>query len=173
MFLAELGFSFSEPDVPASANDTGIAVAPAAASVTATVDKAVRGLLLHPHTMVKFLETGKSIDVRNFNCRCVKPGDELYLLETGADAAAKNTHGVACVRVVARMRFLENVTIRHEDMHLFADATQISDDEYTAFRSSLKTDKGSCVGWRLELLDILSPSLFLPWGNQAQFVRTI
>jgi hypothetical protein len=165
MFTTELGFSFTDTPVTDFSDTTGVASA-------ATLEKPVRGLVLHPHSLAKYLCKGKSMEVRNFYCRCVKPGDELYLL--GSDSGTTtNKHGVACMHVAARMCFVENVTIRHEDMHLFTDSTLLSDEEYTDFRSSWKTDKGSCVGWRLNLLEVLSPALFLPWGNQALWVRTI
>lgn len=132
-----------------------------------TEDPLLKGLLIKNAPRQKILNGTKTLEIRNQFCRCIPSGGELYLLRiAGKDHRHENAHGQRCVELVGRARFLSNHFIPHTAFNSFFDDHQVTDEEYRAMKSTWKTDKGGCVGWKIELLETYDPPRFVAHTSQ-------
>lgn len=112
--------------------------------------------------MEKILNNGKTYEIRNMNCMCVKPNETFYLIKVPMKGDGKNTHGQSCLEVVGEAIFKGNHFIPHES---FADLEQhhrVSQDQYDSMRKVWKKDRGGCTAWEIELSKRYEPSVWLP-----------
>lgn len=124
----------------------------------------LRGLLIHPNHIENFLSGKKTHEVRNFNCRVVKEGDEIFLVATGV----KNSSGRSLFKVCARVSFGGNTFVPHEEFSKHRTKHCCTPDDYSQVRKHWSTDKGGCVMWHFKMEEILSPPVYLiPKSGEA------
>ena len=127
-------------------------------------DEAVdlRGLLinsLHIHRFFAPVLERKTHEVRNFCVRCVRKGDEVFLVESGV----KDQLGRGVFRVWGRAEFRGTCFVRHEDFS--ADKNyrkhRCTPAEYEAVRKGWSNDKNGCYLWEFILREKFEAPLYL------------
>lgn len=126
----------------------------------------LKGLLIKEDPINKILTGVKTLEVRNFYCRCVKPGESFYLLRPQKKGDARNIHNQKVVEVVGKVEFQGNHWIPHTCFHNFFEEHQVSQEDYDSMRGVWKKDKGGCVGWKIKLLERFENSKFLAHSSQ-------
>lgn len=119
-----------------------------------------RGLIIKSNHIAKFLEpviSRKTHEVRNMNCRVVKVGSSIYLLESGI----KDSNNKGIFRIVAKAEFRGNSFVAHGDFRKHFAKHRCSIDEYNKVRTGWAQDKGGCVLWELIITDVVKPPLYL------------
>ncbi len=127
----------------------------------------VRGLALPDSEASKFYDVNhvKELLIRNNHCRCMKTGEEGYLLSTSSDLV--DDRGQAFARVMGKFRFDGSSFIPHAAFHSFFSSHQVTPTEYDELISKWP-DKGGFVGWKLTVFDKIDPPLFVPSKTSAQ-----
>lgn len=126
----------------------------------------VRGLLIHSDHVDAILQGKKTYEIRNNYCRIIQPDGFFYILRIPEKGQGKNKWGQSCLEIAARVKFVGNHFIPHEDFHSFFDRHQVSQSTYTAMSSGWKKNKGGCVAWQIELDWICDPAYYLPSSSQ-------
>ena len=121
--------------------------------------------LLQPHALVAKLTCDRTrkkplILIRQVNCRVLVAGSVFSLLETGHER--KNSDGAFLAKVSARVRFLRNRFIDNRKFDNFAEMHKLSGDDYAAIKNKWKHDKPHCIGWEIELVEVLDTPFWIP-----------
>lgn len=122
----------------------------------------LRGLLVGSDHIGRFFDPDpskrKTCEIRNFNVRCVKPQEEIYLAQSGLKDSYGN--GVFCVR--GKAIFKGNTFVPHSEVPSHRSKHQCSDAEYEAVKSSWSQDKNGCVLWEFEASALPTPMYLAP-----------
>lgn len=131
-------------------------------------DQRIRGLLVNYVYARRFLEKKKTWELRSMNCRCVRPGETFYLLESGI---GNNMHGVALFRIVALLKFVTQGELTWADVRTEESRSkhQCTDAELDSLRAMWKNRyyKGP-IFWEVEVVEVLDQPLYIPCGHQAR-----
>ena len=136
-----------------------------------TTEDICKGLIVHSRFVDLITSGQKSIEIRNQYLRCIPEGGEFYILRAFEKGTGKNVHGQCCVEVAAKVIFKSNQFIAHDDFDSFFANHQVPSGDYEAMRKGWKQDKGGCVGWHIELKEVLAAPRYLPSGSQDCFAQ--
>ncbi len=64
----------------------------------------LRGLIVNCKFAHRFVSEGKTWELKTSQCRCVSPGQLLYLVESGI---GHNSKGLSVMRIIGRMRLVD------------------------------------------------------------------
>jgi hypothetical protein len=116
--------------------------------------------------MEQILLGNKTMEVRNFFCRCLKAGETFYFLRLGK---GKNSIGQNCVELVGKAQFESNYFIPHNCFQNFFEEHRVSQEDYAFMRSAWSRDRGGCIGWRLNLVEKYQPPMYIAHTCQEGF----
>lgn len=122
----------------------------------------VRGLLVKPQWTFKFVPGEVVWEVRSFNCNVLKKGDECFLIET---AAGQNSHKIPLLKVVGKLRFIQNLKKDNSVFSRFFDKHKVSTEEFAKLRASQTRQTDFWISWEFEVLERFETPLYIPWGN--------
>lgn len=124
------------------------------------VDDRKRGLLISSEHIRKFMDPvlqRKTAEIRNFNCRVLKKGDEFYLVESGL----KNKDRRGVWRVWAKAQFGGNQYVPHEELEKFYIQHRCNRKDYEAVRSNWSNDKGGFYMWNIKVVEIFQTPIYV------------
>ena len=118
-----------------------------------------RGLLIRGEQIKKFFATknAKTHEIRNFNLRCVKPGNEVFLLECGV----KDSAGRGVFKIWGKALFEGNTFVNHEDIMQHKDKHRCTKAEYDALIATWQSNKGGCNLWSMNVTERFDPPLYI------------
>ena len=128
-----------------------------------------RGLMVKEKWANLFVQGAKTMEIRSFNCRVIKPGALVWVVMTGE---GKNSHGITTMKIVAQMRFVGNVSIRMDEFSTYFDKHQVTKDDLDALmkgskKGSTDDDDFTVTGWEFENVTPLERPRWIRWRNET------
>ena len=103
----------------------------------------------------------KTLELRNNNCRCVKPGSEFHIVESGH---GKNKHGLTVVKVLGTVEFEGNMPLEKDQLQSLSHRHRVSSEQLVAFMDRAK----KVVAWQVCNAKPFPTPKWLKWNNQER-----
>ena len=124
-----------------------------------------RGLIVRPEFASLFFENPpKTLELRSNNCRCVKPGNEFHIVESGQ---GKNKHGLTVVKVLGTVEFEGNIQVEKDQLASLSHRHRVSSEQLVAFMDRTK----KVVGWKVCNAKQFPTPKWLKWNNQERSLQ--
>lgn len=139
------------------------AASPGTAATAALSEPALRGLIVNHNFAWRFFRDGKTLELKNTQCRCVAINQPFYLVESGV---GQNHDGVGVMRILGRLQFLGNMKLEWATLDKHFDEHRCSKTELGNLKSSWRKQSDTLVGWKVCVEDVFSQPLYVRAGCQ-------
>lgn len=123
-----------------------------------------RGLLLKPDWAELFAEGLKTLEIRNHFCRCLKPGELVYIVASGQ---GRNCEGVTLLKIVGKMNFVGNEPIAEGVFKQYFQKHKVSQTMFKELLAGWKKPGKDVkiIGWEFMNIVKLERPLWIRWNH--------